>query len=105
MDTTTNNKIKRENDRATATLDTIKGMLNRWELNRERASHVLGRVEAYVEHALEVDVLTAQHEDMQEQISALQYEIQRLEEIQAQRVVRIGELQDIMQRMEDQNHN
>ncbi len=104
MDATTN-KIKRENDRATATLDTIKGMLNRWELNRERSSYVLGRVEAYMEHALEVDVLTAQYDDMQEQISALQYELQRLEEIQAQRIERIGELQDIMQRMEDQNHN
>ena len=104
MDTTTN-KIKRENDRATATLDTIKGMLNRWELNRERSSHVLGRVEAYMEHALEVDVLTAQYDDMQEQIRALQHEIQRLEEIQVQRVERICELQEIMQRMEEQNHN
>ncbi len=104
MDATTN-KIKRENERATVTLDTIKGMLNRWELNRERSSYVLGRVEAYMEHALEVDVLTAQYDDMQEQISALQYELQRLEEIQTQRVERIGELRDTMQRMAEQNHN
>jgi hypothetical protein len=104
MDTTTN-KIKRENERATATLDTIKGMINRWELNRERSTYVLGRVEAYLEHALEVDVLTMQHEDMQEQIRGLQYELQRLEEVQTQRVERIGELRDTMQRMEDQNHN
>ena len=104
MDTTTN-RIKRENERATVTLDTIKGMINSWELNRERSSHVLGRVEAYMEHALEVDVLTAQYDDMQEQIRGLQHELQRLEEIQAQRVERICELRDTMQRMEEQNHN
>ena len=104
MDTTTN-RIKRENERATVTLDTIKGMINRWELNMERSSHVLGRVEAYLKHALEVDVLTAQYDDMQEKIRALQHELQRLEEIQAQRVERICELRDTMQRMEEQNHN